>query len=243
MLLTWLEGGGLVPYLTQIADKLRVKLTLMVEVVDTAYGGKLVRYYEKNGFEIKKSDFDDDFDFMTMEPDPSDELKGQVYMERKPYAKPTLGEGAAALNEAATITWQKSPDAWVGEFQTARDRWFSVRISKLNHEAGWAFEFSEVPQHVLWLTGRAEKPDMADFDHANPVGSLAPTGRGEAFAVYTALKQAMLDFLRDEQPERVRFKGATGRQTRLYRTMLKHYRIDLAQLGYRASGAALVRLT
>ena len=97
VLLTWLEGGGgLVPYLTQIADKLRVKLTLMVEVVDTAYGGKLVRYYEKHGFEIKESDFDDDFDFMTMEPDPSDELKGQVYMERKPYAKPTLGEGAAA---------------------------------------------------------------------------------------------------------------------------------------------------
>ena len=96
VLLTWIEGGGgLVPYLTQIADKLRVKLTLMVEVVDTAYGGKLVRYYEKNGFEIKESDFDDDFDFMNMEPDPSDEMKGQVYMERKPYANQTIGEGAA----------------------------------------------------------------------------------------------------------------------------------------------------
>jgi len=83
--LIWLEGsGGLVPYLTQVADTLGVKLTLMVEVIDTAYGGRLVRYYEKNGFVIKNSDFDDDFDFMHMKPNQKDELQGQVYMEREP---------------------------------------------------------------------------------------------------------------------------------------------------------------
>ena len=96
VLLTWIEGGGgLVPYLTQIADQLRVKLTLMVEVYDTSYGGKLVRYYEKNGFETKSSDFEDDFDFMNMPH--NDEMQGQVYMERKPAKAQTLGEDAERI--------------------------------------------------------------------------------------------------------------------------------------------------
>jgi len=83
--LGWLEGnGGLAPYLCKIADELGVTLKLMVEVVDTEYGGKLVPYYKKNGFEIVDSDFPDDYDFLNMPSNPKDTLVGEVAMDRFP---------------------------------------------------------------------------------------------------------------------------------------------------------------
>ena len=83
--LAWLESDGqpLVPFLVSLADQLGVKLVLAVEVVDSDYGGKLVRYYEQHGFTIVGSDFDDDFDFLNMEP--SEDLQGEVSMEREPH--------------------------------------------------------------------------------------------------------------------------------------------------------------
>ncbi len=83
--LGWLEGsGGLVPYLCKVADELNVTLKLLVEVVDTEYGGKLVVYYKRNGFEIVHSDFPNDYDFLHMPPNEDDDLVGQVLMDRLP---------------------------------------------------------------------------------------------------------------------------------------------------------------
>lgn len=84
----WLESDGqpLVPFLVSLADQLGIKLVLAVEVFDRNYGGKLVHYYEKYGFTINGSDFDDDFDFLNMPP--SEDLQGTVSMERLPIKRP-----------------------------------------------------------------------------------------------------------------------------------------------------------
>jgi hypothetical protein len=82
--LAWLEGSNnLVGYLTELADKLKVKLELMVEVYDTNNGGKLIRYYQSHGFHINHSDFPDNFDFLNMNHNP-DKLKDHVIMTRNP---------------------------------------------------------------------------------------------------------------------------------------------------------------
>ncbi len=50
-------------------------LELMVEIIDTSYGGKLIPYYKKYGFKVIQSDFPNNFDFLKMKPDPEDRFK------------------------------------------------------------------------------------------------------------------------------------------------------------------------
>lgn len=137
----------------------------------------------------------------------------------------------------AEITWKKDQSVWIGEFQTPSERWFNIAIVRLK-DGSWSFEFSQISPLSLWLTGRGEKPVVnADM----PVSTRRPTGRGEAFSVYGTVMAAMQEFLQTEQPEHLKFKGAIGKQTKLYRTMLVRYKAEIAALGYRASGASLIR--
>lgn len=45
-------GTGLVPFICQAADQFKVPLILLVDVYSEDDGGKLVRYYERHGFDI-----------------------------------------------------------------------------------------------------------------------------------------------------------------------------------------------
>lgn len=190
-------------------------------------------YVEQLGYDVKPSPY--------LQPD-------GVALWTARYKRQNTSEGlaetiGAALREAVAIAWLKGSTDWSGEFHAPSGRWFRISIAKLLTEPGWAFEFAEMTATALWVSGRGDKPDMAQFDHKNPVGTLAPTGRGgkDAAAVFATLRQAMREFIEAEKPERIRFRGATGRQTQFYRTMLRHYKSELAALGYRASGATVVR--
>lgn len=145
-----------------------------------------------------------------------------------------------ALDRPSAIEWKKDELGWRGDFQTPSGRWFTILISRLKDEGSWAFEFSETPHHVLWLSGRAEKPEPTLSP--NPVGTRRPTGRGEQFSVYSTVLDAMRQFLTTERPRSVRFKGAVGKQTTLYQAMMSRHADEIRNMGYRRKGAALVAI-
>jgi GNAT superfamily N-acetyltransferase len=85
--LAWLSGGnGLVPHVTAIADLYGVTLTLSVEIYSANDGGRLVQYYEKNGFVVIGTDFDEKTDLNTIKS--TGELLGTVHMQRKAGGRP-----------------------------------------------------------------------------------------------------------------------------------------------------------
>lgn len=148
------------------------------------------------------------------------------------------------LDSPYPFSWTKenqagSGQSWHGTFDTADGRQFSVRASELRLEPGWAFEFSEVPEYVLKMQGRSLPPGRPDT--GRPMGTLAPTRRGDQFRIYATVVDAFEQVLREAQPERIRFKGATGSQTKLYRALLKRWKEPLRELGYASRGAALVK--
>lgn len=108
---------------------------------------------------------------------------------------------------------------------------------------GWSCEFAELSGHVLWLSGRGPKPQTGAADQGSPriVGTRLPTGRGGAVPVYATVLAEIAAFLQSEVPDRLQLRGATARQSRLYRAMAASHGALLADLGYRLSRTSLVR--
>jgi len=83
--LFWLQGsGGVVPYLVNLADQLKVTLTLVVEIYSANHGGRLVPYYQRHGFTIVDSEFPKNTDFSKLRPRRDGEARGMVEMHRTP---------------------------------------------------------------------------------------------------------------------------------------------------------------
>lgn len=139
------------------------------------------------------------------------------------------------------IAWES--DRLGGEFQTPSGHWFQFFATDEEH---MVFEFSEMSLFAQYMNGKMSRAELdaappSELTSARKIGDRNPTGRGEAFVVYSSIIEAIKVILTERKPESLDFKGAVPKQSALYKKIVDA-RADLWQsLGYRRRGSKLVR--
>lgn len=80
----------------------------------------------------------------------------------------------------------------------------------------------------------------ASGDH---IQSFRPSGKGNGtqFRVYAWVLKGLLEFVQGASPDTVKLKGATGKQSDLYKKLFIKITPQLGALGYRVKGLNIVR--